>query len=137
MSKEQRQEQEREAMRHLILRIAYELVAEKGMKQISIRKIAKRMDYSAGIIYHYFQGKEAIVEQLLQQGYRKLIDGLTARLHTSQNEESAEEKLSQSLPQFIRVTTAEESGAGTVPSFKGRQSRFCLTIRPGGDANGI
>lgn len=109
MSKEQRQEQEREAMRHLILTTAGELVAEKGIKQLSIRKIAKRMDYSAGIIYHYFQGKEAIVEQLLQQGYRELIDGLTARLHTSQNEESAEEKLSQSLSQFIRVTTAEES----------------------------
>lgn len=107
MSKEQRQEQEREAMRHLILTTAGELVAEKGIKQLSIRKIAKRMDYSAGIIYHYFQGKEAIVEQLLQQGYRELIDGLTARLHTSQ--ESAEEKLSQSLSQFIRVTTAEES----------------------------
>jgi AcrR family transcriptional regulator len=86
MSKEQRQEQEREAMRHLILTTAGELVAEKGIKQLSIRKIAKRMDYSAGIIYHYFQGKEAIVEQLLQQGYRELIDGLTARLHTSQNE---------------------------------------------------
>ncbi|NQX48869.1 TetR/AcrR family transcriptional regulator [Paenibacillus tritici] len=109
MSKEQRQEQEREAMRNLILATAGELVAEKGIEKLSIRKIAERMGYSAGIIYHYFQGKEDIVEQLLQQGYQELMGGLTAGLDMALSEESAEIRFSRSLSQFIRLTTAEGS----------------------------
>lgn len=109
MGKEERQEQERKAMRNLILTTAGELVAEKGIGQLSIRKIAERMEYSAGIIYHYFQGKEDIVEQLLQQGYRELMGGLAAGSDTAQSEVSAEDNLSQSLSQFIRMTIAEGS----------------------------
>ncbi|AIQ58946.1 TetR/AcrR family transcriptional regulator [Paenibacillus borealis] len=109
MGKEERQEQEREAMRNLILTTAGELVAEKGIRQLSIRKIAERMEYSAGIIYHYFQGKEDIVEQLLQKEYRELIGGLAGGSHIPQSKVSAEDNLSQSLSQFIRMTTAEGS----------------------------
>lgn len=47
MGKAERQEQEREAMRNLILTTAGELLAEKGIRQLSIRKIAERMEYSA------------------------------------------------------------------------------------------
>lgn len=109
MGKAERQEQEREAMRNLILTTAGELLAEKGIRQLSIRRIAERMEYSAGIIYHYFQGKEDIVEQLLQRGYRELMGGLIAGSEASPDETSPEECLRRTLRQFIKVTTAEGS----------------------------
>lgn len=109
MGKAERQEQEREAMRNLILTTAGELLAEKGIRQLSIRKIAERMEYSAGIIYHYFQGKEDIVEQLLQRGYRELMGGLIAGSEASPDETSPEERLRRTLRQFIKITTAEGS----------------------------
>lgn len=109
MSKEQRQEREREAMRNLILTTAGELVAESGFEKLSIRKIAERMDYSAGIIYHYFQGKEDIVEQLLQQGYQKMISGLTSPAQQPPNPLFAEDNFRHVLTQFIRMSIAQGS----------------------------
>ena len=109
MSKEQRKAQEREAMRKLILATAGELVKEKGIRQLSIRKIAERMDYSAGSIYHYFEGKDDIVEQLLQQGYAEFMAGLVPGPDPLPDKESAVEQLRRSLNQSIRMTIAENS----------------------------
>ncbi|MEK3715473.1 TetR/AcrR family transcriptional regulator [Paenibacillus sp. FSL R7-0333] len=114
MSKEERKAQEREAMRNLILATAGELVKEKGIEQLSIRKIAQRMDYSAGSIYHYFEGKEDIVEQLLQQGYDEFMAGLVTGPAPLPDGESAEDHLRRSLAQYIRMTTAEGSSYRTV-----------------------
>ncbi|WNS45039.1 TetR/AcrR family transcriptional regulator [Paenibacillus sp. MMS20-IR301] len=109
MGREQKQEQEREAMRRLILATAAELAAENGLDKLSVRKIAGRMEYSAGIIYHYFQGKEEIVEQLLQQGYQKMISGMDAQVQLPAEQMSAEDKFKYSLTQFIRMGIAERS----------------------------
>ncbi|WP_405113564.1 TetR/AcrR family transcriptional regulator [Paenibacillus sp. FSL K6-1217] len=114
MSKEERKAQEREAMRNLILATAGELVKEKGIQQLSIRKIAQRMDYSAGSIYHYFEGKEEIVEQLLQQGYDEFMVGLVNGPDPLPAGESVEDHLRRSLAQYIRMTTAEGSSYRTV-----------------------
>ena len=103
MSKEKRQEQEQVAMRQLILTTASELVAENGIDKLSIRKIADRMDYSAGIIYHYFAGKEDIVEQLLRQGYQEIIIRLTSSSQLSQEQIPAEDRFRHSLSAFIRM----------------------------------
>lgn len=114
MSKEERKAQEREAMRNQILATAGELVKEKGAQKLSIRKIAERMDYSAGSIYHYFEGKDDIVEQLLQQGYAEFMAGLVTGPEQLPDEESAEDRLRRSLDQYIRMTTAEGSPYRTV-----------------------
>ncbi|WP_340023866.1 TetR/AcrR family transcriptional regulator [Paenibacillus sp. FSL K6-1096] len=114
MSKEQRKAQEREAMRNLILATAAEIVKEKGIQQLSIRKIAERMDYSAGSVYHYFEGKDDIVEQLLQQGYAEFMVGLVTGPEPLPEEESAEDRLRRSLAQYFRMTTAEGSPYRTV-----------------------
>lgn len=109
MTKEQRQEREREVMRARILETAGSLVAEQGIDKLSIRKIAERMEYSPGIIYHYFQGKEDLVAHLLQQGYKKMITGLHTAPPADLTELSPEETLSLSLSQFIRKSV--EQGA--------------------------
>lgn len=114
MSKEQRKAQEREAMRNLILATAGELVKENGVEKLSIRKIAERMDYSAGSIYHYFEGKDDIVEQLLQQGYAEFMAGLVTGPHPQPGEESAEDRLRRSLAQYIQTSAAEDSPYRTV-----------------------
>lgn len=108
MNKEERQTREREAMRSLILETAGKLVYEVGIEKLSIRKIAERMEYSPGIIYHYFDGKEDIVGQLLQQGYSKLIAGLKPASQQPGEELLPEEMLTRSLSQFIRMALTEE-----------------------------
>lgn len=109
MTKEERQEREREEMRILILETAGQLIAEGGIEKLSIRKIADKIEYSPGIIYHYFQGKEDIIEQVLQKGYRDMVSGLNSGQAREQIDQSPEELLKQSLLQFIRMSLTEGS----------------------------
>ncbi|ULO10071.1 TetR/AcrR family transcriptional regulator [Paenibacillus sp. 19GGS1-52] len=109
MTKEERQEREREEMRILILETAGQLIAEGGIGKLSIRKIADKIEYSPGIIYHYFQGKEDIIEQVLQKGYLDMVSGLNSGQAREQIDQSPEALLKQSLRQFIRMSLSEGS----------------------------
>lgn len=42
---------------------------KEGIENISIRKIADRIEYSPAIIYHYFQDKDDIINHLMKTGY--------------------------------------------------------------------
>lgn len=53
----------------LILDTALELFAEKGYHQTSINDITKRAGISKGLIYNYFESKEAVLKSIIQKGY--------------------------------------------------------------------
>jgi AcrR family transcriptional regulator len=55
-----------------ILKTALELVAEKGLDKLSLREIARRVDYSPAGLYEYFDSKEDIVLALADEGDQKL-----------------------------------------------------------------
>ncbi len=50
--------------RRQILESAWEIFADKGYGDTTVREIAKRMDASTGVIYNYFRGKEEILEAI-------------------------------------------------------------------------
>lgn len=104
MTKEQRQMREREEMKKLILQAAGQLITAEGIEKLSIRKIAEMIEYSPGIIYHYFQGKEDIVEQYLQQKYHQMLTGLSSVKREGQKELPPEEILKLTLQQFINMS---------------------------------
>lgn len=52
-----------------ILDASLEIVKEEGWQSLSMRKIADRIEYTAPIIYEYFQNKEGILLELTRQGY--------------------------------------------------------------------
>ena len=58
--------------RQTILKAAQDLVVEKGVDNVSIREIAKRVDYSPAALYEYFDDKSAILASLCQDGFAKL-----------------------------------------------------------------
>ncbi|MGE7616185.1 TetR/AcrR family transcriptional regulator [Paenibacillus sp. NPDC101420] len=104
MTKEQRQMREREEMKKRILEAAALLIAEEGIEKLSIRKIAEEIEYSPGIIYHYFQGKDEIVVRYLQQKYTDMVVGLQSVQRKVEHELPPETLLRQSLEQWIRMT---------------------------------
>lgn len=55
-----------------ILQTALELVAEKGLDKLSLREIARRVDYSPAGLYEYFGSKEEILLALARQGHDRL-----------------------------------------------------------------
>jgi AcrR family transcriptional regulator len=69
-----RKERDKEELRDRILVAAKSLFLEKGVEKTSIRNIADRIEYSPGIIYHYFRDKNEIFHSLHQGGFLQLME---------------------------------------------------------------
>src|SRR3954447_9424850 len=74
MGIKERQERDREAVRRAILDAARELFVAVGFENVSIRKIAERIEYSPASIYSYFPSKDDIFFALAEEGFRLLGD---------------------------------------------------------------
>jgi len=74
MGIKERQERDREAVRRAILDAARDLFVSEGYTNVSIRKIAERIEYSPAAIYGYFPSKDDIFFALAEEGFRILSD---------------------------------------------------------------
>jgi AcrR family transcriptional regulator len=70
----ERQEREREAVARAILDAARELFVAEGYHNVSIRKIAEKIEYSPAAIYSYFPSKDDIFLALAEEGFRLLFE---------------------------------------------------------------
>src|SRR6266567_8039081 len=73
MGIKERQERDREAVSRGILDAARELFVTHGYQEVSIRKIAERIEYSPAAIYGYFPSKDDIFFALAEEGFRLLF----------------------------------------------------------------
>jgi AcrR family transcriptional regulator len=80
MGIKERRERERDEQCELIIQAASDIISEEGLENLSIRKIAKRIEYSPAIIYHYFKDKNEIVDQLMKQGYQKIVKAISSAM---------------------------------------------------------
>src|SRR5262245_38877675 len=72
MGIKERQERDRETVRRAILDAARDLFVAEGYQNVSIRKIAERIEYSPAAIYSYFPSKDDIFFALAEEGFRLL-----------------------------------------------------------------
>src|SRR4051794_5324636 len=72
MGIKERHERDREAVSRAILDAARELFVTEGYQNVSIRKIAERIEYSPAAIYGYFPCKDDIFFALAEEGFRLL-----------------------------------------------------------------
>jgi AcrR family transcriptional regulator len=72
MGIKERQDRERLAVRQAILDAARDLFTTEGYRNVSIRKIAERIEYSPAAIYSYFPSKDDIFFALAEEGFRRL-----------------------------------------------------------------
>jgi AcrR family transcriptional regulator len=63
--------------RNNILDASLGIVKEEGWPALSMRKIADKIEYTAPIIYEYFNNKDAILQELTRTGYQKLARQMT------------------------------------------------------------
>jgi len=66
-------EEIREAKKALILDTALELFANEGFFKTSISEIAKKAGISKGLIYNYFESKEALIRTIAFNGIDNLL----------------------------------------------------------------
>src|SRR5512141_3120020 len=76
MGVKERQEREREAVRTRILDAARELFTAEGYQNVSIRKVAEKIEYSPAALYSYFPSKDDLFFALAEQGFRELHEFL-------------------------------------------------------------
>jgi AcrR family transcriptional regulator len=63
-------------MRRSILHTALELVMRQGVEKLSLRAVARQLDYSPAALYEYFPSKEALVAALQGEVDRQLSEML-------------------------------------------------------------
>ena len=73
MGIKERKKRNAKKMRHRILVAAMELFARGGYDHVSMRRIAKKIEYSPAAIYRYFENKQDIMRQLCFQGFEQLL----------------------------------------------------------------
>lgn len=67
-------EDRRNASLRTIGNAALELFFEQGFEHTKISDISEKADVSVGLIFHYFDSKESILNIILEQGIQKYID---------------------------------------------------------------
>ncbi len=91
-----------EARRRDILDGAFGVFAERGYGSVSMRQLAQSLGFSTGTLYHYFQGKEALFEALVDHRARLDVAEATAGFDTARD---ANAKLFQ-LASFVTLQQA-------------------------------
>lgn len=70
MGIQQRKEREREDLRRRVIVAATELFQEEGYAAVSMRKIAKKVEYSVGTLYLYYRDKDELFLAVQEAAFR-------------------------------------------------------------------
>src|SRR2546423_6070815 len=133
MGIKERQERDREAIRRSILDAARELFVSEGYRNVSIRKIAEKIEYSPAALYGYFPSKDDIFYALAEEGFRLLhaSDDTAANDAALANLEPLERitamlwrfyEFSRSQPQYFELMFVDRS----VPRISQAYERFAF-----------
>lgn len=68
----QRREREKKALRQVILDAARELFVKEGYENVSMRRIADKIEYSPTTIYLYFEDKASLLFAVCEETFAKL-----------------------------------------------------------------
>ena len=74
MGTKQRRERQKESLRQEILDAARELFVKDGYDNVSMRRIAERIEYSPTTIYLYFEDKADLLFHLCEETFAKLAN---------------------------------------------------------------
>jgi len=69
MGPRERRDRERQETRTRILDAAREMFAAEGVEAVTMREIAKRIEYTPTAIYHHFRDKQALIAELVEQDF--------------------------------------------------------------------
>ncbi len=74
MGVKERRKREKEQLRRQILAAARELFVNEGYENVSMRKIADKIEYSPTMIYLYFNGKADLLDSVCQETLLNLLN---------------------------------------------------------------
>ncbi len=72
-------------LRRGLLDASLELIAKEGLEKLSMREVARRAGVSHQAPYHYFSDREAILAELVAEGFQRLRADMMAALRKTDN----------------------------------------------------
>lgn len=87
-----------------ILRVAAEVLGERGYQGTSLEEVADRLDLAKASLYHYFDSKEALFSACLGTAAEEVIRRLTA---IADEEGTHTERLRKLIVEQVRFTSYE------------------------------
>jgi AcrR family transcriptional regulator len=81
----ERRAREKEALRTRILEAATALFVEEGYENVSIRKIADRIEYSPATIYLYFKDKADLITAICEEAFGEMLEAIGAASKSSKD----------------------------------------------------
>jgi AcrR family transcriptional regulator len=70
----ERRAREKEALRTRILDATSKLIIEEGFENLSIRRIAERIEYSPATIYLYFKDKAELIAAICEEAFSEMLE---------------------------------------------------------------
>lgn len=107
-----------------IVDAAFELFANEGYAKTSIATVAKKAGVSKGLIYHYFNSKEAILEAIFDQ-----LIALGDQMMVFPDEFGPADKIRQTLEQTFEFIE-KESGMGRLMMSLALQPDVFTSLKP-------
>lgn len=75
-----RSDEQREVRRQAILRVAAEMVAQMPVAELSLNELSRRVGLAKSNVLRYFESREAVLLELLDNAWRDWLDRLTATM---------------------------------------------------------
>lgn len=69
----ERRRKEKEELRQQILEVAKDIASNDGWQNLTIRKICNEINYTAPVVYQYFESKEMILQSLRKDGFLQVF----------------------------------------------------------------
>jgi AcrR family transcriptional regulator len=127
MGTKERQQRDRDRIQQAILTAARDLFITDGYRNVSMRKIADRIEYSPAAIYSYFASKDDIFFALAEEGFRLLaqhlqnaLDGVSDPLERLRRGLWTFYEFSKTNPEYFELMFIDRS----VPSLSQDFQRF-------------
>ncbi len=127
MGTKERQQRDRDRIQQAILTAARDLFVTDGYRNVSMRKVADRIEYSPAAIYSYFPSKDDIFFALAEEGFRLLaqhlqdaIDKVSDPLERLRRRLWAFYEFSKTNPEYFELMFIDRS----VPSLSQDFQRF-------------
>lgn len=102
MSLKERRERQKQDTKNGILSAARQIARAEGWGAVTVRRVAKMVDYTPPIIYQYFAGKDALLEELQRQAFLLLADGMRQAVAETEDAEERLLRMSDAYWHFAR-----------------------------------
>ncbi len=128
---------EREKVRHRddILKAALKLFSEKGFHNVSVQDIAVESEFAVGTLYNFFQSKEQLFDELLNNCAQKIYQTLWPILESKMQEDEilrtlvrAYAKLAEENIEFIRLYISEYGTLSLILPHKSQAEKIKVLI---------